>query len=204
MLKKVARKIRKIKYKEEKLRFLLFAFILISSLGLATFLLNKVYSKYETKSILTADIDRALYIFDEDKMSFNLDPNKIVPSDDPLIYKFSISNFNESKQSDVNISYNLNLRTTTNLPLTLELYRNEVYMDNGTTNLLGGALTKQDEDGAWYRTYTLNDEYEMKYTDKVTDIYTLVIHFPKIYSQDTTYINNIDNIEININSKQII
>ena len=42
----------------------------------------------------------------------------------------------------------------------------------------------------------------MDYTDKVTDIYTLVINFPKTYSSSTTYADCIENIEIDIESSQ--
>ena len=52
--------------------------------------------KTKSKDIpkLNANIERALYIFNQEKMDFNIDFNQIIPSDEPYVYKFSISNFN--------------------------------------------------------------------------------------------------------------
>ena len=61
----------------------------------------------------------------------------------------------------------------------------------------------QDVDGAWYNLYKNNEKYEMYYKDKTTDVYTLVINFPKEYAKDTTYENYIESIEVDINSKQM-
>lgn len=204
MLSKIKDKFRNINYLEEKKRFLLLALSLLLLLFLAASLLARAYARYESKAKLNANIDRALYIFKEDELAFNLEPEKIVPTDEDFVYKFSISNFNDTNESDVNFSYTLDLRSTTNLPLTIELYRNEVYGTQGITNILGGSVMKRDVDGAWYRTYKPSDEYVMNYTEKITDVYTLVIKFPKIYAEDTTYADAIENIEVVIKSKQII
>ena len=80
------------------------------------------------------------------------------------------------------------------MPITVEMYRNENYGDSGINNMLGGAQLKQDVDGAWYRTYTTSDDFEMPFAEKITDIYTLVIKFPKVYAEDTTYVDSIENI----------
>ena len=70
--------------------------------------------------------------------------------------------------------------------------------------MLTGCQNVQDEDGAWYHVYDVNDEYQMLYTNEVTDYYTLVIRFPQVYASDTTYVNAIENIEITLESEQII
>ena len=64
-------------------------------------------------------------------MSFNIETDGIVPSSTPYTYRFSVSNFNQNNMSDVDINYSINIRTTTNLPITLELYRNQL-PENGT------------------------------------------------------------------------
>ena len=189
-------------YTEEKKKFLLFAFLLIALLFLSFFLLRAAYARYQVDAKINADIDRALYIIGEEKMSFNIETDGIVPSSTPYTYRFSVSNFNQNNMSDVDINYSINIRTTTNLPITLSLYRNQL-PENGT-NIFGSPVTKQDEDGAWYRVYKTNDTYDFYYRNQTTDIYTLVINFPLVYANDTTYSNYIENIEVNIESKQII
>lgn len=191
-------------YAEEKKKFLLFAFLLILLLFLSFYLLRSAYARYQVDAKINADIDRALYIIGEEKLSFNIETDGIIPSNEPYIYKFSVSNFNETSVSDVDINYSINIRTTTNLPITLSLYRNQNYSSNGATNIFNSPITKQDEDGAWYRIYKTNSSYDFYYTNTTTDVYTLVIDFPLIYANDTTYANYIESIEVNIESKQIV
>lgn len=204
MIEELKNRMKGINYLEEKKRFLLFALLLLLLLFLAFYLLGKAYASYQSSAKLNANIEQALYIFGGDRMSFNIDPEKIVPSDQPYTYKFSIANFNANQKSEVDLNYSIAIRSTTNLPITLELYRNENYGDEGITNLLTGTTEKQDEDGAWYRVYDPLEEYRMNYTEQKTDIYTLVVKFPKIYAENTIYADDIENIEITIKSTQVI
>lgn len=199
MFKKVRNRIKKIKYLREKKKLIKVGLILILTLFVAFGLLGKAYATYQSNVKLNANIEQALYIFGGEKMTFNIDPSKIVPSATPYSYKFSVSNFDANKQSDINLEYTVDVKTTTNLPLTLSLYR------NGTsTNLLSSVSYEEDEDGSWYRIYETSDTYKMSYTEKVTDIYTLEVLFPAEYAVDTTYADAIENIEITLKSKQII
>lgn len=200
----VLRKLKYPKYFEEKKRFLLFALVLLLFLFLATYLFQVAYARYEAKTKLNGNIQKALYIFGDDVQIINLFEDGIVPSDEAYTYKFSVSNFNEKNRSDVNIKYDLKIRTTTNLPITIELYRNENYGDSNITNLFSGAKIVQDEDNAWYRVYKAADTYEMSYEDKVTDIYTMVIKFPSSYGEDTTYADYLESIELYLDSYQVV
>ena len=94
-------KFRHSKYYEEKRRFLLFVFLLFLILFLAGYLFQVAYARYEVNTKLNANIKKALYILGTDNLSFNLEPDGIVPSDNPYVYKFSVSNFNEKNDTDV-------------------------------------------------------------------------------------------------------
>lgn len=197
-------KILSIRYFKEKAKLILFLLGFILILFFARYLFGLAYSRYEVRAKINANIDKALYIFEDEKISFNLDPNGIIPRDDPYTYKFSVSNFNASKESDVDISYKVSIRTTTNLPIQLKLYRNELYDSETSVNLLNGSSVVQDEDGTWYRVYQVSDEFEFFYTSKSTDVFTLVINFPSVYSENPIYADYIENIEVTLDSKQII
>lgn len=203
-MKELKSNILHIKFLEEKRRFLLFVFLLFFSLFFAFYLLKIAYARYEIRAKINANIDKALYIFEDEKLDFNLNPSGIIPSDEDYTYKFSVSNYNSSKHSDVDISYKLKVRTTTNLPITISIYRNELPDSNGAVNLFQSSTLKQDADDAWYRLYDTMEEFEMNYEDDVTDIYTMVIHFPTSYASDTTYANYLESIEVILESKQII
>ena len=198
------KKIGNIAYSKEKIRFLLFALVLLMTLFLARYLLGMAYARYEVRTKINANIDKALYIFEDSSPSFNLEPSGIVPSDTVYFYKFSVSNYNASKRSDVDMSYKVIIRTTTNLPITIRLYRNEDHTAAGATNIISSPVIRQDEDGAYYRVYESNAQYEMDYVDKVTDIYTIVVDFPASYSANPVYANYLENIEVTLESKQII
>jgi hypothetical protein len=197
-------KFNNIKYSEEKLRLFLFVGGLFLILFLASYLLRIAYARYEVKAKINANIDKALYIFEDEKLDFNLESSGILPSNEPYVYKFSVSNYNASKSSDIDISYTVDVKTTTNLPITIKLYRNELYTDSSATNLFTGSSNYRDSDDSWYKLYKTNEDYTMLYKDKVTDIYTLVINFSSVYSDDTTYENAMESIEVIIDSHQVV
>ena len=101
-----------------------------------------------------------------------------------------------SYESQAKLIADINIKTTTNLPLTIELYRNENYDDVGATNLFANAKTTQDEDGAWYNYLEGTEKYQFLYSEDETDIYTLVVYFPENYKDATDYADNIENIEV--------
>ena len=135
---KIFEKLKKenISYFEEKKRFLIVILVMFFLIVLAIKLFQIAYASYQSQAKLNANIEKALYILEEGGLEFNIDLDKIEPSTEPYIYKFSISNFNAKRHSDVDIEYQINITTTTNLPLTYELYRNENYDDENATNLL--------------------------------------------------------------------
>lgn len=202
---KILNKLKKenITYYEEKKRLLIFVLVMFLLIVLAIKLFQVAYASYESQAKLNANINKALYILEEGGMDFNIDLNKIEPSDKPYIYKFSISNYKENKHSQVDIEYKIDLKTTTNLPLTYELYRNENYDDPNSKDLFNEVKTVQDVDGAWYNSLEGTEKYLFPYTEDKNDIYTLVIHFPKEYKTNTEYADNIENIEVSIKSNQV-
>ncbi len=204
MVNRIKDKINNIKYLTYKKRFLKLSLVFAVSIIFVFYLITRAYGSYITTAKLRADIDKAIYIFEEEKMSFNIDENKIIPSEDLYVYTFSVQNYNQTQTSDVDLTYNINIRSTTNLPLEIRLYRNENYNASGATNIIGSPTLKQDADGAWYRLYTESDDYPMLYNSNTKDIFTLVISFPKSYALNTTYVDITENIEVIINSKQTI
>ncbi|MBQ8534169.1 MAG: hypothetical protein IJ463_00605 [Bacilli bacterium] len=200
MIRHIINKFNNIKYKEQKLRLIGFGCTLLFVLFLSGFLFSISLASYQSQTRLRANIDKALYVLNREKMSFNIDSSKIIPSDDPYTYKFSVSNYTEDKESDFNIVYNLKIKTTTNLPLTLELYKNT----DLNNNILSNAEIKQDVDGSYYKVYSVSDEVLMEYKDKVIDVYTLSIDFPKSYAEDLTYADCIEAIEVILDSSQAV
>ena len=160
-----------------------------------------VLSKYESISNSYANVDIAFYLLKEDFQTMTLNLASILPQNNAYTFEFSIGNQVGEDIAEVDIEYELTLRTTTNLPLTYELYMNQLYTDQGATNIIKENTVNLDEDGTYFRTMT-TDKITLKYTEGKTNLYQLVVYFPENYNQEN-YQDIIELIEINVNGQQV-
>lgn len=116
------------------------------------------------------------------------------------MYTFSISNNKNNQRTETTLEYELNIITTTNLPLLYKLYKNEDYKTG--TNIVTKDTTAADEYGTIFRTISTNKEIFV-HTENQTNIYTLVVSFPQEYNK-TEYQDIIEAIIVEINSRQLI
>lgn len=188
-------KIKKVKRVTKALLVLIFLFLI-------GFFFAQSYAKYESNVALSSNIDKAIYLLKDEKLTFNIDPDAIVPSDTPYTYTFSVANHNGNIDGDMNLKYYIQLKTTTNLPITVKLFRNEQYSPSAT-NIAEGYNLMQDEDNAWYKLYTKSPDYEFQYNTRRQDTYVLVVDYPAIYKSYLEYAGVPENIEVAIYSEQI-
>ena len=160
-----------------------------------------VLSKYESISNSYANVDIAFYLLKEDFQTMTLNLASILPQNNAYTFEFSIGNQAGEDIAEVDIEYELTLRTTTNLPLTYELYMHQLYTDQGATNIIKENTVNLDEDGTYFRTITTEKEY-LSYKEAKTNLYQLVVHFPKNYNQEI-YQDIIELLEINVNGQQV-
>jgi hypothetical protein len=191
----------KTKYKKERIKFLFLSFGMLFVSVFIIMKLSDTYAKFASEVKLKSNIDKAIYLINSTKLTFDIDPDRIVPSDKPYQYKFSVSNFSDNKISDIDIDYDITLVSTTNLPINIKLIRNENY-SSSSTNIFNNPIVRKDLGDVFYKEYKTKNKYSFLYSAKNTDIYTLVIDFPKEYGRDTTYVSQIENIEITIKSHQ--
>lgn len=197
------RKIKRNKILKYKIRFVLFCTFLLGILVVGIYSFNRSFSAYESHANLSLDIQTAMFVVEPGIMSFNIDLDQIIPSDNSYIYTFSISNFNETMKSDVDLEYNLYLQTTTNLPLSYRLYTEEEYNQNNP-GLLTKKERKQDDDNSWYNLMTVETKYQFSYKEKKTYIYYLVIDFPTTYKNVLEYSESLENIKMIIDAQQVV
>ena len=160
-----------------------------------------VLSKYESISNSYANVDIAFYLLKEDFQTMTLNLASLLPQDNAYTFEFSIGNQAGEDIAEVDLEYELTLRTTTNLPLTYELYMNQSYTDQGAINIIKENTVNLDEDGTYFRTMT-TDKITLKYTEGKTNLYQLVVYFPENYNQEN-YQDIIELIEINVNGQQV-
>ncbi len=163
---------------------------------------NNTDAKYESSKDVKVNVDKAIFLLKPTDMIFNLNTYEIVPSNNKYNYTFSIANYDDTKQSEVDMEYTIDIRTTTNLPLNISLYRN-VSDINSATNILTKE-TVNDSNGVWYNLYKINQKYNLNYTDRITDTYTLSINFPTDYKTNKLYAGMMEAIEIRISANQVI
>lgn len=186
---------KKLKILYTKLVILILCFLILMRI------VTLVLSKYESQANSIANVDIAFYLLKEDykKMTLNLD--SLFPQNDAYVYTFTIGNQEGEKIAEIDMVYDLTIRTTTNLPLTYELYENQLYTDSGATNIIKTNNIEQDEYGTYFRIITTETE-NLNYKEPKTNTYQLVIHFPANYNT-INYQNIIEAIEINVNSHQV-
>ena len=176
--------------------------VLILCLCILLRIFTLVFSKYESSSQSIANVDVAFYLLHEDYKTMTLNLDSFLPRDEAYVYDFAIGNQNGEEKAEVDLEYELTIRTTTNLPLTYKLYMNEKYDTNGATNIIKENEIYQDEDGTYFRKMT-TEKVELKYTEPKTNTYELVVFFPSNYNTEE-YQDIIEAIEINVNGQQII
>lgn len=188
-----------------KRRSIIIVKLLISllSLILIIILIGRTLSKYETSATAQANIQAAFYLLNDDYQSMNIKLGMLEPRAEEYSYTFSVSNNDNGKRTETSLEYDLKIITTTNLPLTYELYM--VKEGNDTTervNVITNEEIAPDEYGTYFRTISTNTE-SFGHQKNETNIYTLVVHFPEEYRQ-IQYQDIIESIEIKVDSRQLI
>ncbi len=186
-------------------------FILINKINLLIIillvllkLLPVTLSRYESKAIGETDTNIAYYLIEPNYYTDSIKLTTLGIQQEPYVYHFTISNFNESDHSEVDLTYILSIVTTTNIPLRYELYKNEEYTSANKTNLIttNNTLIEPDSDGTYFQTMTMKEE-EMLYREDVTNQYTLLIFYDG-NNANSKYQDTIEGVRIIIDSKQKI
>ena len=121
---------KKLKRLYAKLVILILCFLILMRI------VTLVLSKYESEAKSTANVDIAFYLLKEDYKTMTLNLASLFPQNDAYVFSFTIGNQDGEKTAEIDLIYDLTIRTTTNLPLTYELYKNQEYTDTGATNII--------------------------------------------------------------------
>lgn len=163
------------------------------------------YSKFFSGASSDNEIDTAFYILTADYYNMEVHMDNLVPRNQYYTYNFSVANNDGSKRAETSLIYSLKIVTTTNLPLTYYLYKNENYYDSGSTNIITDDVIARDgeeEDSTYFRTLS-TDDVTFGYEDDEQNDYQLVISFPSTYDS-IDYQDIVEGINIIIESQQVI
>ena len=190
------------KIRMKKMKIYIKLVILFSCLLITLRIFTLTLSKFESEAKSTTDIDIAFYLLKEDYQTMELSLENLYPSEKPYVYTFSISNADGEKRAEVDLTYDLAIKTTTNLPLTYELYMNESYDEENSIIALTRNEVDTDEDGTYFR-YLETENETFEYVNIEKNVYQLVVYFPQEYNTEN-YQDIVESIEINIDAKQVI
>lgn len=183
-----------------KKRFIIslkFVFIVIFALGILV-ILPYTLSKYQSIASSNANVDIAFYVVSSNLQTENIVMKEIGPSTEPYVYTFTVSNFEGNKRLETKAKYKIKITSTTNIPYVYKLYSE----NNTADSILTNEIVEADQDEMYFRKMETN-EYEFGFLENETNLYQLYIYYPEGY--DTyEYQNIVENINITIDSKQVI
>ena len=191
--------------KFDKKRFMLvtkFIFIL-SGAFIAVKLVGQTFTRYESNVDLNANANVAFFVVDQGTYESTIALSDLVPSTTPIYYTFYVANYKNDKRTKVDLNYNIKFETTTNLPLSYEIIRNETF-ESAHTNIIDSSTTRQDEDGVYYKVFTDNDTYNFSHSINIVDEYVLKVVFPESYKNyPDLYQGVVELFSIIINAEQV-
>lgn len=166
-------------------------------------IVNITYSKYESKANFNASANVAFFVLDQGTYEDNIALDEVYPSDEPFIYTINVSNFKDGKRANVNIKYTISIDTTTNIPLSYSVYRNEAYGPSATNIFTN--ISYRQEDDMYFKTHSNSSEYTMLYNEDTTDQYTVAVFYPEVYKDSPDmYQGKIDLITVTLHAEQVV
>lgn len=207
---------------KKKINFLTI-FLILDVFVICT-MFNTTGATYSSEAIGNTEMEVALYAFTTEKIteldtvdgnvindSFDISLGDINPGETKY-YKFNIFNYLTDDSggivasAETNISYELKIVTTTNLPLKYSLFMNQNAFSSNASNLLDSKTYSTniitDGYGTFYQVFAINEQC-FKHSTNGEDRYTLVVEFPDEYS-DVIYQDLIESIKIQVESRQVL
>lgn len=185
---------------KKRLRKLLIILFLIAIIIGAIILIRNTLARYETSATSEKDVDVAFMILDDTVESNSILIDNIYPADTTYDYTFNVSNFNGNKKAETDLTYDIVLTTTTNLPLEYQITK------NGSTCRVTQELV-QNADGTYLRKLKLgtdDNNLTMKQGTDTTDEFVIKINFPKSNNTNLEYADLVEYIKLDLTAKQVV
>lgn len=162
--------------------------------------LKLTQARYETVTRINASPVLAFFIVDVQSQTGQIRLEEMIPRNEPYLYTFNVSNFNGNKRANVDLTYSIEVITTTNMPLEFKIYKG-----NNSVNVIDSDTFDMDSNGVYYRHLVINNVSTFSYNADATDVYTLSVEFPLQYKNNPNdYAGIIDLVDIKINAEQVV
>lgn len=178
-----------------KLKNNILVFIVVSLSIIGLFCFSSSFGIYSSSKESTAKIDLAYSLVEVDDQEKNLSLSNILPDNKERYLIISVSNFTEDKIIDINMKYNIKIKTTTNLPIKYNLYDENDNLLSTNNELL------RDEYGTIFYSIT-TDSINITYDKKITNIYKIGYTLDDEYATEE-YQDIIELLSVSINAEQM-
>lgn len=190
---------------KKKLFKCLITILLLIIIIFAVIQIRNTLARYETTTTTERDVDVAFWIVDNSFKSDRLLLDDIYPSTDQFEYTFTVSNFNGTKSAETDLNYEIILTSTTNLPLSYEIVKNEGTPNERTCTKIERLY--EDSDGTVYREIKLaadSNNLNMLQEIDTTDTFKIKVTFPQQHSDNLEYADLMEYIKIDLSAKQVV
>lgn len=171
--------------------------VLLICLILFSFMFIRLtYSVFHTDSNGTVSNKIAFYVLEARTQTQSIKIGNLSPDGQDFSYDIEVANYTSGKVSEVDLEYSLIIVTTTNIPVTYKLYKND-----GTTNIIGTKEIIQDSNMMYFFRYS-PQVGSFTHGSVERDKYTLVVNFPASFNKEK-YQDLIEAIEITVDANQV-
>ena len=191
------RKGRKIRINVKKLTKLSAIMIVAVLLIGALVVFPATFSRYVANGSSEAKVKIAFSLLRVDDLHHTIKLEEILPNDQYQEYPFAVRNYDENgNRIDVNMKYTVTLRTTTNIPISYELYDGEGHAISTTNELV------TDDYGTIFNTSKTNT-YNVTYSANSSNVFVLKYKLSSAYHGEE-YAELADLIEIIVDAEQVV
>ncbi len=195
----IKEKLKKINLSDFRTYLFFSVLLLITLISIRSFEFTQ--ARYESEVEVTASPNLAFFVTDVGTTSGQIKLATMVPSAIPYTYEFTVSNFKDGRRANVDLTYSIEIITTTNMELDFRIFKG----NDMQTNEIDSDTVTTDSNGVYYRHLVLDGVSTMSYNTNCTDTYTLWVLFPLADKDDPdAYAGIIDLVDIKIVAEQVV
>lgn len=172
--------------------------IFVVLLVLLVFLIPYTLSRFKTEARSTAEVDIAFFVANDQYTHQDINLYDMEPGSEND-YTFSVSNTKDGNRTEVNLTYYVEIVSTTNLPLDFDLYLTNSGID---VPFISEEEIESDDDGTFFKVIKTPSR-TFDYSSDYLDSYKLHVKFPSEYV-NYKYQDVAENIEIRVIARQIL
>ena len=166
------------KFDKKRLKIVTELILILAFLVIIVNIVDRSYARYESTVDVSAEANVAFFVVDQGTYEHTISLTGLPPSLDAFYYDFYVANYNDQGRANVDLDYKITFETTTNLPLTYEIIRNESF-EELHHNIIDDEYDRQDEYDVFYHVFVDDDTYSFTHDSNQVDKYTIKVIFPE-------------------------